>query len=107
MSVPKKSAMFYLDAQLHERFKTICAREGDKMSSKIEGWIRNYVTEHEPGNPQLRLDKMLQLKLERTCYCGKAATHEVWAKNGWHGFLCLDDLTRSRKTRLLERSKVL
>ena len=73
------------------------------MSQKIEQFIRNYVIQHEPGNPQLRLDNMLQLKILRECHCGEVASYEVWAKNGWHGFLCQHDFTRDRDAGLLKR----
>ena len=40
---------------LHRRFKEICEREGVPMSKRIGRWIREYVAEHEEGNPQAKL----------------------------------------------------
>ena len=93
---------------LWEKFERIALREikAKVVRSKSElilKIIEEYVRHHEEGNPQLRLDKMLQLKITKECHCGEVASHEVWAKNGWHGFLCQHDFTRDRDAGLLKR----
>ena len=64
MSAPKKRTTFYLEAELTSKFKVICTREQESMSSKFEKWMRDYVIQHEPGNPQIRLDKIVQKKIK-------------------------------------------
>ena len=58
----KTRTTLYLDEKLWKEFKTICAREGHKMSNKIERWINEYVKEHNPGNPQQVLERFNKSK---------------------------------------------
>jgi len=74
------------------------------MSSKFEKWMRDYVIKHEPGNPQLRLDKITQTKITKECShpnCKKTANYEAWAANKAHVFLC--DFHKERDKKLLKR----
>ena len=43
-----------------EKFKEICRREGSTVSEKLREFVFDYVRVHEPGNPQLRLDVIMQ-----------------------------------------------
>jgi len=45
-----------------EKFKDICRCEGESPASKIRKWIREYVERHGSGNPQTRLDVLLEGK---------------------------------------------
>jgi hypothetical protein len=74
------------------------------MSAKIEGYMRSYIIQHEPGNPQKRLDKIYQVKITQECSyprCEEIATYEAWATNKAHVFLC--DFHHERDKRLLKR----
>jgi len=42
------------------KFIEICDREGSSGSEKIREYVRDYVREHEPGNPQRLLDPVLK-----------------------------------------------
>ena len=45
---------------LWQKFKKIAEREGRSMSRILVGMIEEYVRVHEPGNPQKRLDMILE-----------------------------------------------
>lgn len=54
---------FYYDDGLTgtwDKFLEICKREGSSGSKKLREFIIEYVHQHEPGNPQLRLDRVLE-----------------------------------------------
>lgn len=103
MSSHKKPTCFYLDAQLHERFKKVCVREGESMSEKHEQFEREYVLRHEIGNPQLRLDVPFGVKAEHFCHCGETATHEAWNLEGEKFYLCTAHFIQNRDARLLKK----
>jgi len=48
------------DEVIFSKFKEISKREGKSMSTIIKKLIRQYVEVHDPGNPQLRIDKILE-----------------------------------------------
>ena len=105
LSAPKKRTTFYLETELTKKFKVICTREQESMSSKFEKWMRDYIIKHEPGNPQLRLDKISQTKITKECShpsCKKTAVYEVWSKEkNLHAYLCEGHKERDKK--LLKR----
>ncbi len=43
--------------ETYEKFKGLCIMEGESVSGKLVGYIREYVQAHYPGNPQLPLTK--------------------------------------------------
>jgi len=45
--------------ELLKRAKEIVRREGRSLSQLFIQFVREYVRQHEPGNPQLRLDRVL------------------------------------------------
>jgi len=56
----ENKSMIYLPESekiVFEKFRQICEREGTSVSSKLRDFIRDYVRVHEPGNPQLLLEK--------------------------------------------------
>jgi len=58
---------FYIqDPQIYEKLKEIARREGRSASAVISELIEEYVRQHEPGNPQLRLDLILEGKTDLT-----------------------------------------
>jgi len=40
-----------------EKFGKICAREGESVSHRILQMLQEYIRKHEPGNPQLTLER--------------------------------------------------
>ena len=48
------------DLPLWDRFKAVAKREGRSMSKVALELIRDYVTKHEPGNPQLPITKFVE-----------------------------------------------
>lgn len=56
-SYGKIRTTLYLDGALWQSFKAICTTEGQKMSFKIEKWIKKYVEDHSEGNPQQHVDR--------------------------------------------------
>ena len=89
-------------------FKELAKMERVTLSHLAEIALIEYARRHHPGNPQIPLTRFSgEPKVKAKCHCGRQATHEVWAKNNWHGFLCMKDFTRQRQAGNLERSKVL
>jgi hypothetical protein len=39
----------------YNKFKELCEREGSNVSSKLYEYIKQYVADHSPGNPQRHL----------------------------------------------------
>lgn len=50
------NASFYLGSEyyLWPKFKDICKREGKKASTVLLEYVKTYVDQHDPGNPQTR-----------------------------------------------------
>lgn len=46
--------------QIWTKFMEICDREGSSGSEKVRDFVRAYVRRHEPGNPQTRLDTIIE-----------------------------------------------
>lgn len=83
-------ATFYIGAykESWEKFRTICIREGTTASKKILEFVQEYVTRHEPGNPQTRLDRSLDASRGPLCSrCGSPATR-VYFTSGARFFTC-------------------
>ena len=74
---------FYYDDGLTgtwDKFIEICRREGSSASKKLREFIIEYVADHEPGNPQLKLDRVLEDGGPRgpVCdVCGQVAKYRV------------------------------
>ncbi len=45
----KKRANFWLDEELHSKFKALAALEQKSMSELVEDWIRKFVERKEKG----------------------------------------------------------
>ena len=58
-----------MEANLHNEFKKICQREDEPMTTKIEGWMRQYVQLHKQGNPQLMMEVFLPEKAKARVLC--------------------------------------
>ena len=89
--------------ELLELLEEIRRRDGWTFSKlnheALKEWAKHHYT-----NPQMTLIKSVgKPKVKMKCHCGKTASHEVWAKNGWHGFLCQHNFTRDRDAGLLRR----
>jgi len=79
----KTRSTIYVDPTLWRKFRELCVREGESCSEKIEEWIREYVRQHEPGNPQMLITKFTtgSEPTPQTCFlCGKRQA-------SWIGFL--------------------
>jgi len=79
-----------------EKFLEICAREGKSPSEHIRKMIAEYVRVHEPGNPQKRLDRVLEdgEPTGPTCVeCGKPATRRYFVE-GTTIYRCADHYFR-------------
>ena len=73
--------------QLWAKFMEICEREGSSGSEKIREYVRDYVHRHEPGNPQTRLDVILERgaplnQAPRCGYCDQPATYICYLRDG-------------------------
>jgi len=92
-----------VDPKLWKKFMEICRREKESASSKIQWWIAEYVRQHEPGNPQLRLDRILAGEprpgVPPKCrFCGQPATYiQYWVRNrSWTEQVLVCDVHRKR-----------
>lgn len=93
--------------ELLDVLEEIRKRDGWTFSRLVHEALKDWRVRHEV-NPQMTLTKSIgEPKLKVECYCGRVATHEVWALNGWHGYLCSQDFSRSREHGLLKRWKPL
>jgi hypothetical protein len=73
--------------EVWDKFLEICRREGSSGSDKIRDLITEYVRAHEPGNPQTRLDLILERggppSQPPSCsYCAKEARYVGYLKDG-------------------------
>jgi len=63
---------FYIDETfipVWEEFKQICEREGSSASEKVREFVERYVIVHAHGNPQIRIDKFIELTRSlKTCF---------------------------------------
>ena len=83
--MPKKSrvSQIYIPegfTQIWDKFMEICDREGSSSSAKVRDFIRDYVRRHEPGNPQTRIDKIMERRAPpgqppRCSQCDQPATY--------------------------------
>jgi len=93
--------------ELLETLEEIRRRDGWTFSKLTHEALKDWA-KHHYMNPQMTLVKHVgSIHLKANCYCGKSASYEVWAENGWHGYLCEHDFTRSREHGLLKRWKLL
>ena len=55
-SKPKFNASIYLGSEYHlwPTFKEACNREGKTASRVLLDYVKKYLNEHDPGNPQTR-----------------------------------------------------
>lgn len=85
-SLPKKSAISYIDPNLLKEFNAICRREDTSRTAKIEDWIQHCVQAHKLGNPQLLMSNYIEtdepLPMRVLCpYLDEALTSgEVYCK---------------------------
>jgi len=61
---PKQFRMYLKneDEPLWSKFKEIAEREERSMAEIVRELVASYVAKHDLGNPQLRLDKLFELK---------------------------------------------
>jgi len=87
--------------QVHEKLKEIAKRENISISRLFWRWATHYVSLHAPGNPQQRLDKILEqpkpYKAKPLCGCGKLAEYKALIGNNWI-VLCRKCLRRKGNT---------
>jgi hypothetical protein len=83
----KKRTTIYISHETWQTFREICRREGITASEKIEEMIHRYNLLHSPGNPQQRLDRLLQrqktYRAKPLCACGKLADYKALIGNSW------------------------
>ena len=107
---PRKFMVYVPDEyqDIVTKAKQIMEREGQSLSQKFVKFCADYVHLHGPGNPQLLVTSFFgESQLKTKCHCGGLASHEVWAENGWHGYLCKSCFCRDREAGLLKRWKPL
>jgi len=63
---PNFASFYVRNPVTYEKLKEIARREGRSASSIINELIEEYIRKHEPGNPQLRLDRILEGKMDLT-----------------------------------------
>ena len=94
-------------------FRDIVARNNLCISTILFEKVENFLREHHwpPGNSQTIITSFSgEPKVMQSCQhpnCSRQANHEVWAENGWHGFLCESCFARDREAGLLRRWKPL
>lgn len=67
------------------------------MSDKLEDFMLEFVTRHEPGNPQLRLDRLISQATIKCELCGQPANHL------WHVLYVSGKVLRSCKLCIEEK----
>jgi len=86
-----KERRFYVPEEFEQTLKTLEAilkREGKSLSAWFRDQAQEYVTRHESGNPQTRLDRSLDASRVPLCSrCGDPATR-VYFTSGAHFFTC-------------------
>jgi len=90
MGLPKKRTTVYVEANTLTDFKTICIREEESMSEKVEKFMQHYVMAHKHGNPQTLLERYGG-EAKQKCYgCKKWFTGlpKVLFLSGEKGFVC-------------------
>ena len=68
-----------------QRAKELMKKEGESLSRKVVQYLIDYVRMHEPGNPQLRLDRVLEEGGPRgpvCAVCGMPARYQVNSPGG-------------------------
>jgi len=80
---PYKFAVYVPPEKEHtiKKFIEIAKREGKSASTLILNYIHSYVQKHEHGNPQLRLDTLLEVnpsRENRCSLCKGPAEYEVF-----------------------------
>ena len=67
-----------------KKFAEIAERENKSMTQLITEFVENYVKLHDPGNPQQRLDTIMELgrayRANECCVCGIEAIFEAYDK---------------------------
>lgn len=66
---PKTRTSWYYEKKALLKFQEICSREGVSMNAKLCEFADRYITVHDLGNPQLRIDKYAQgVPKGQTCF---------------------------------------
>jgi len=97
---------FYIypnEEELFKKLKEIANREGRSVTEILKEMAREYVRRHEPGNPQLRLDKILAGEPRpgmspRCRFCDRLASYvQYWVRNrNWTEQVPVCDVHRKR-----------
>ncbi len=96
--VPKrqpKERRLYIPFFWEHRFKqlqAILAREGNSVSRWFREQADPYINQHEPGNPQQRIDTIMRIgkpyRAHALCQCGAKASRRVVLEDGSVIFSC-------------------
>jgi len=96
---PYKFAVYIPPEKEHtiKKFIEIAKREGKSASTLILDYIHAYVQKHEHGNPQLRIDKILEAShtnANRCSWCKGKAEYKVFInkRESYACKPCLDKL---------------